>query len=148
MTFWVTHSRATEVKYKNNQLQLLIKVYFYMLCHRDPKHKVSFNRLILISQTFVLIRIYARNEQSYKCMFCNKQFQHSGSLNRHIRTHTKEKPYKCDINDCKKSFSQKSNLDKHKETHFRTKKPHNICHICGTITRNYSMLEKHMQIHV
>jgi KRAB domain-containing zinc finger protein len=42
-------------------------------------------------------------DKPYKCDICNKGFNVNGNLQEHIRTHTGDKPYKCDI--CNKVFS-------------------------------------------
>jgi predicted RNA-binding Zn-ribbon protein involved in translation (DUF1610 family) len=49
---------------------------------------------------------------SFKCSYCVKTFVLKGSLVRHERIHTGEKPYKCDI--CGKAFNQSGNLKGHK----------------------------------
>jgi uncharacterized Zn-finger protein len=39
---------------------------------------------------------------------CGKVYSQNGDLQKHIRTHTGDKPYKCDV--CGKGFSQNGNL--------------------------------------
>ncbi|OXA41600.1 Transcriptional regulator CRZ1 [Folsomia candida] len=55
----------------------------------------------------------------FLCMLCKREFKQQGSLNGHIATHTKEKPYKCAI--CGKSFALQKTHKKHQRTHQKKK---------------------------
>jgi hypothetical protein len=54
------------------------------------------------------------NERPYKCDVCEKRFTRSNALQGHMRTHTNEKPYKCDV--CEKCFRQSGDLKRHVRT--------------------------------
>ena len=42
------------------------------------------------------------NEKPYECDVCERSFRHSNALKDHMRIHTNEKPYECDV--CEKRF--------------------------------------------
>jgi KRAB domain-containing zinc finger protein len=46
---------------------------------------------------------------------CGKGFSQNGDLQNHIRIHTGDNPYKCDV--CGKVFNQNGNLQRHIRIH-------------------------------
>eukprot|EP01084_Bolivina_argentea_P291044 500148_1 len=72
--------------------------------------------------------IHGKNTEC--CPHCAKKFSRPIYLRDHIRTHTGEKPFVCDI--CSKRFAAKRNLVQHRKRHFRANsrliaiKPNNI----------------------
>ena len=55
------------------------------------------------------------NERPYECDVCEKRFRDSSNLKKHMRIHTNEKPYECDV--CDKAFRESQHLKRHKRTH-------------------------------
>lgn len=49
------------------------------------------------------------------CHLCNREFVKGEHLTRHLRTHTKEKPFECSV--CKKTFVRRDTLARHSSSH-------------------------------
>ncbi|XP_052765289.1 zinc finger protein 768-like isoform X12 [Mya arenaria] len=64
----------------------------------------------------------AGGDDSRTCPVCCKQFGEKWMVNRHMRTHTGEKPYLCPI--CGRGFAQKSAMKGHMVVHLKTRVEH------------------------
>lgn len=82
-------------------------------------------------------------EKPFKCDLCNSCFTEKKSLKIHVRRHTGEKPYKCEI--CGKLFSQTGVLQSHMALHYNERKYD--CQKCGKAFRQRSQLKLHMMRH-
>lgn len=79
----------------------------------------------------------------HQCNYCCKEFRKPSDLVRHIRVHTREKPYKCRL--CIKSFAVKSTLTAHIKTHTNVKELK--CNYCPKLFSNVNNLNIHVKIH-
>ncbi|RUS90453.1 hypothetical protein EGW08_001794, partial [Elysia chlorotica] len=70
-------------------------------------HKL-FNKRQTLRQHFIT------HTDRFACQFCDARCKSKGDLRTHIQTHTKEKPYHCDI--CNTDYTRESILKKHLKT--------------------------------
>lgn len=77
------------------------------------------------------------------CEFCGKVFKNCSNLTVHRRSHTGEKPYKCEL--CPYACAQSSKLTRHMKTHGRLGKDVYRCRFCEMPFSVPSTLEKHMR---
>lgn len=83
-------------------------------------------------------KIYKRT--LHECPVCSKKTQH---LKEHMRSHTKEKPFKCEL--CDMEFSSRSNRSRHIKIHLNDR-PH-VCEICNRAFTIRHKLKTHMKTH-
>lgn len=77
------------------------------------------------------------------CEYCGKVFKNCSNLTVHRRSHTGEKPYKCEL--CSYACAQSSKLTRHMKTHGRLGKDVYRCRFCEMPFSVPSTLEKHMR---
>ncbi|KAF5302886.1 hypothetical protein FQA39_LY02066 [Lamprigera yunnana] len=92
-------------------------------------------------------------KKNYVCSICGKRLYKPRGLKDHMRTHAKEKPYKCDISSCNKSFVTIKNLKYHKRLHggsykMKDKNTKYVCTVCAIKCTKLSHLKIHMKIHI
>ncbi|KAI0985593.1 hypothetical protein GJ496_003478 [Pomphorhynchus laevis] len=110
-------------------------------------------------------------KEGYRCNLCNQSFSAGYTLKKHIRVHTREKPFSCDL--CNERFSQWGNLRLHIQRHLginpyrcpycdkayiapsklevhirgHTNERPYPCEICYSTFKSNDDLRKHMMIH-
>ncbi|XP_055733192.1 zinc finger protein 83-like isoform X1 [Salvelinus fontinalis] len=91
---------------------------------------------------------YSVSDKTLTCHICGKYFKCNWDFKRHIKTHTWEKPFRC--NDCDKFYRQFGHLKRHmRKVHMvshNREKPYR-CHVCGKWFNWESSLKRHMMTH-
>ena len=77
------------------------------------------------------------------CEYCGKVFKQSCNLIVHRRTHTGERPYKCQI--CNYAGRYSYQLTRHMKTHKQMEKDIYKCRFCFRPFKRFLFLEKHMR---
>lgn len=90
----------------------------------------------------------SNNKKSYAernlCHICNRKFKKPIDYRRHMRTHTGERPFSCNI--CSRSFSLRCILLTHMKRHNDKKEKH-TCHVCQKNFSAKGSLTVHLRLH-
>lgn len=114
---------------------------FHKKFHENPRYRCDVCKKPFLRPSDIEKHMRTHTgEKPYGCKVCSKAFAQLVALQQHERIHTGDKPYNCEI--CGKRFSQKANKTKHVKIHKEGAKPH-TCEICG---RSFSDVEE-MSLH-
>ena len=88
-------------------------------------------------------KVKRESRRTDTCEYCGKVFMNCSHLTVHRRSHTGEKPYRCEL--CPYACAQSSKLTRHMKTHGRAGKETSYCQWCSMPFSVPSTLEKHMR---
>ena len=123
LIFWITlvkcHTPVNIANIDANKNVYLITIWKRIMIF--PIKNFFWNKSIVLQNNTVALSFILQNlpiklgYQEYGCPACPKIMKRKDVMQKHILTHTGEKPFSCSM--CQYACSQKANLRKHMERH-------------------------------
>ncbi|GFO49163.1 Zinc finger protein 226 [Plakobranchus ocellatus] len=115
--------------------------------HRKEPSKIVMDDVDLDSVCTIMVEPSTaggiRKKHLFKCNFCQKVCKDKGSLVSHVRTHTKARPYECNV--CFAKFKQYAHLSDHMLTKHTKDRPY-VCDRCAKAFNRKSHLQDHIRL--
>ncbi|XP_063995568.1 zinc finger protein 436-like [Diachasmimorpha longicaudata] len=129
----------------NRRFAMMGQLNFHRKFHENPRYRCKFCEKPFLRPSDMEKHMRTHTgEKPFICEICDKSFAQLVALKQHQRVHTGDKPYTCEI--CDKKFSQKANKMKHLKIHKEGTKPH-TCEICGRSFYEYEEMVLHRAGH-
>lgn len=105
----------------------------------------DYNNRELNPETESVQKFNSQKNKNHKCDICLKKFKRSRDVEVHMRSHTGQKPFYCNVPDCKESFSTKNGLVQHMTKHTQNR-PFK-CEQCNKTFKCNRNLKDHGKVH-
>ena len=85
-----------------------------------------------------------QNTANWSCKICNKVFAQNSNYKNHMRTHSDERPFVCEI--CRIGFKERYHLKKH-QLFKHSSELKEKCRVCGKLFKDSTAVRAHERIH-
>ncbi|CAB3223785.1 unnamed protein product [Arctia plantaginis] len=120
-------------RYKHNKIKHLGVKQICTICNKAVTHLRQHNRVV-----------HDRESLPLECVECGRRFISKSNLDLHMRTHTKDRPFGCDL--CDKKFATKGLVHQHIRSVHDKEKSH-LCQLCSKSFFKKYHLHVHLKSH-
>ena len=123
-----------------NTIHKKIKPFLCPTCGQSFSRKTHLN-----SHFDTVHKNIKRISHPWTCALCGKHFACDRNMSRHMRSHTKEKPWSCTVSQCEKHFFTKDSMEKHVNSVHKKLREH-ACEICEKLFSDNYKRKRHMDV--